>query len=221
MSQEAWNAVDAFIGGHLLEDDAVLADALKANAAAGLPAIDVSAAHGKMLYLLARMKGAARILEVGTLGGYSTIWLARAVPEGGSVVSLEIDPKHAEVARGNIERAGLSGKVDIRVGAALESLEAMQQRGEAPFDFVFIDADKENNASYVKAALALARPGTAIIVDNVVREGRVADPAETGSMIEGTRRLYEMISAEPRLSATAVQTVGSKGWDGFLLAIVE
>lgn len=216
-----WNAVDAYIGEHLLGSDAALSDALKANAEAGLPPIDVSAAQGKMLYQLARMVGARRILEVGTLGGYSTIWLARALPEDGQVVTLEIDPKHAQVAQGNIDKAGLAAKADIRVGPALDTLEAMQAADEGPFDFVFIDADKQNNANYVRAALAMSRAGTAIVVDNVVRDGGVADPRRSDPMIEGTRRLYEMVGSEPRLTATAVQTVGTKGWDGFLLALVD
>jgi predicted O-methyltransferase YrrM len=219
--QAGWNAVDAFIQDHLLGRDAVLDSALEANAQAGLPPIDVSATQGKMLCLFARMMGVSRILEIGTLGGYSTIWLARALPEYGRIVTFEIDPKHAEVAQANIDRAGFSAMVDIRVGPALDLLAQMQAADEGPFDLVFIDADKQNNANYVKAALAMSRNGTAIIVDNVVREGRVADLRQTDPMIEGTRSLYEMISAEPRLNATVVQTVGTKGWDGFLLALVD
>ena len=215
-----WAEVDDYIGGHLLGDDAVLAATLAANEAAGLPAIDVSAAQGKMLHLFARMMGARRILEVGTLGGYSTIWLARALPEDGRLVTIELDPHHAEVARGNIARAGFAAQVDLRVGPALDLLDAMIAAGEGPFDFVFIDADKPNNVAYLKAAMALSRPGTTIIVDNVVREGGVLDAASDDPRIQGTRALFEAVAAEPRLSATAVQTVGAKKWDGFLLAVL-
>lgn len=216
-----WTRVDDYIGGKLLGDDAALAAALAANAAAGLPPIDVSAAQGKMLHLLARMAGARRILEIGTLGGYSTIWLARALAKGGRVVTCEIEPHHAEVARANIAAAGLADCVDLHVGAATETLAAMQARGEPPFDFIFIDADKESGAAYVRAAIALARPGAAIVVDNVVREGGVLDPASDDPRIIGTRALFDYVASEPRLSATAVQTVGAKKWDGFLLAIVQ
>lgn len=218
---DAWRAVDAFIVDHLLGPDAELEAALAANAAGGLPAIDVSATQGKMLHLYARMMGARRILEVGTLGGYSTIWLARALPEGGQLVTLEIDSHHAEVARSNIARAGLAEKVEIRTGRAIDSLAALQAEGAAPFDLVFIDADKPGNTDYVRAAMALSRPGTAIIVDNVVREGGILDAASTDAAVRGTQRLFEMLAAEPRLDATAVQTVGAKKWDGFVLALVR
>ncbi len=216
-----WAAVDAYIGQHLLAHDAALDAALAANAAAGLPPIDVSAAQGKMLHLFAQMAGARRILEIGTLGGYSTIWLARTLPEGGTLVTLELEPHHAEVARANLDRAGLSDRVEIRVGAALETLAAMAQAGGPPFDFVFIDADKENGAAYVRTAITLGRPGTVIVVDNVVREGGVLDLASDDPRITGTRALFDYVATEPRLSATAVQTVGAKKWDGFLLAIVQ
>lgn len=216
-----WSSVDDYIGGKLLGDDAVLTATISANASAGLPPIDVSAAQGKMLHLLARMAGARRILEIGTLGGYSTIWLARALPERGKVVTLELDPHHAAVARWNIARAGLADRVDMRIGPALDTLAAMQAGGEAPFDFAFIDADKENGAAYVRAAIALGHPGTVIVVDNVVREGGVLDPASDDPRIIGTRALFDYVADEPRLSATAVQTVGAKKWDGFLLAIVQ
>jgi predicted O-methyltransferase YrrM len=185
-----------------------------------LPPIDVSAAQGKMLHLLARMAGARHILELGTLGGYSTIWLARALPADGRLVTIELDPHHAEVARGNIASAGFAAQVDLRVGPALDLLDAMIAAGEGPFDFVFIDADKPNNVAYLKAAIALSRPGTTIIVDNVVREGGVLDAASDDPRILGTRALFEAVAAEPRLSATAVQTVGAKKWDGFLLAVL-
>lgn len=221
MSGAAWEAVDGYIVDHLLGDDVVLDAALAANAAAGLPQIDVSPAQGKMLHLFARMVGARRILEIGTLGGYSTIWLAGALPEDGRMVTLEIDPHHAAVAGDNIARAGLGERVEVRVGAALSSLEAMIAQGEGPFDLVFVDADKENCVPYVRSAMALARPGTTIVVDNVVREGEVLDPASTDSRVHGVRALFDMIASEPRLSATAVQTVGAKKWDGFVLAVVE
>ena len=213
---ERWAAVDRYIGDKLLGEDATLGNALAANAAGGLPDIDVSPAQGRMLHLLARMAGARRILEVGTLGGYSTIELARALPEGGKLVTLEIDPHHAEVARANIEAAGLADRCEVFTGPALDTLATL----EGPFDFVFIDADKENNAAYVEHAIRLSRPGTTILVDNVIREGNVLDPDSTDARIEGTRRLFDMVATNPRLTATAVQTVGVKKWDGFLLAVV-
>ena len=216
-----WAAVDRYIGDRLLGEDAALAATLAANAAGGLPDIDVSPAQGKMLHLFARMAGARRILEVGTLGGYSTIWLARALPEDGRLVTLEIDPHHADVARANIARAGFADRVAVRTGAAAETLAAMIAAGEAPFDLIFIDADKPGNVAYLDAALALSRPGTTIIVDNVVREGGVIDAGSEDERILGTRALFEAVAAAPRLSATAVQTVGAKKWDGFLLAVVE
>ncbi|WP_199553419.1 O-methyltransferase [Sandaracinobacteroides hominis] len=219
MTDRGWEAVDAYIAGQLLGPDPVLDAALKGNAEGGLPAIDVSAAQGKMLHLLARISGARHILEVGTLGGFSTIWLARALPEGGRLVTLEISPTHAEVARANIAHAGLAEKVEVRVGPALESLKTMGD--EAPFDLVFIDADKENNANYVQAAIGLSRPGALILVDNVVRGGGVIDAASTEPRIVGTRKLFEMLQAEERLEATAIQTVGAKGWDGFVMAVVK
>lgn len=215
-----WTAVDDYIGTHLLVEDAGLDAALAANAAAGLPQIDVSPAQGKMLHLLARMADARRILEIGTLGGYSTIWLASAVREGGRVVTLELDPHHAAVARENIKQAGMSDRVEVRVGPALDTLGSMKALGEAPFDLIFIDADKENSLGYVKCALALAHPGTTIVVDNVVREGAVRDAASDDPRVHGIRAMFEYIEDEPRLSATAVQTVGAKGWDGFVLAVV-
>jgi len=216
-----WQAVDAYIDDHLLGDDAVLAAALAANAAAGLPDIDVSPTQGKMLHLLARMAGARRILEIGTLGGYSTICLARALPDDGRLISLEIEPHYAEVARNNVARAGLSDQVTIRTGGANESLDTMIAAGEQPFDLVFIDADKPSNVAYLHAAIALSRPGTTIIVDNVVREGQIVDRLNDDPRVIGTRALFDAVAAEPRLSATAVQTVGIKKWDGFLLAVVD
>jgi predicted O-methyltransferase YrrM len=216
-----WSAVDDYIAGHLLGDDPALDAALAANAAAGLPAIDVSAVQGKMLHLLARGTGARRILEVGTLGGYSTIWLARALPEGGRLVTLELDPHHAEVARANLANAGVADKVEVCVGPAVQTLEAMIAAGEAPFDFIFVDADKEGYPAYLRAAMQLSRRGTMLVFDNVVREGGILDPDHADPRVQGTRALFEVMAAEPRLSATAVQTVGAKKWDGFALAIVD
>lgn len=216
----AWTAVDDYIGSKLLGHDPALVATLAANAAAGLPDIDVSPPQGKMLHLLARMANARIVLEIGTLGGYSTICLARALPDGGKLVTLELEPHHAEVARANIAAAGLDDRVEVRVGAALDTLGAMIAAGEGPFDFVFIDADKDNGAHYLDAAITLGRPGTTIIVDNVVREGGVLDATSDDPRIIGTRALFDAVCAHPRVSATAVQTVGAKKWDGFLLAVV-
>lgn len=216
-----WQAVDCYIADRLLGADAALTAVLAANAAAGLPDIDVSPPQGKMLHLLARMVGARRILEIGTLGGYSTICLARALPDDGQLVTLEIEPHYASVARSNIDRAGIAGKVEVRIGPASDSLNAMIAVGEGPFDLIFIDADKPSNVAYLNAALALSRRGTTIIVDNVVREGGVLDADSADDRIRGTRALFDAVAAEPRLSATAVQTVGGKKWDGILLAVVD
>ena len=215
---DSWDRVDTYIGEKLIGDDAILAAALAHNAENGLPPIDVSAAQGKMLYLLAQMAGARRILEIGTLGGYSTIWLARALPDDGVLVTLEVDHKHARVAQANLDRAGLSDRAEIRVGPALDSLAAMTD--VAPFDFVFIDADKQSNVDYVAEAIRLGRSGTTIIVDNVVREGGVLDAASDDARIQGTRALFDFLQSDPRIDATALQTVGAKGWDGFVLARV-
>ena len=211
-----WTAVDDYIADRLLGADPALAATLENNAAAGLPDIDVSPAQGRMLHLLARMAGARRILEVGTLGGYSTIELARALPADGRLVTLEIDPHHAETARANLARAGLAAQVEVLTGPAAETLKTL----EGPFDLVFIDADKPSNVTYLTEALRLSRPGTTIIVDNVIREGGVLDADSTDDRIQGTRALFDAIAAEPRLTATAVQTVGAKKWDGFVLAVV-
>ena len=220
MSDPSATDVDEYIVERLVGADRI-AVALKANAAAGLPAIDVSPAQGKFLHLLARITGARRILEVGTLGGYSTIWLARALQDGGRLVTLEIDPHHADVARRNIADAGLADRVEIRVGPAAETLAAMEHSGAEPFDLVFIDADKPSNPIYLRHALALTRPGSVIIVDNVVRGGRVLDAASPDAAVQGTRALFDAVAAEPRLDATALQTVGLKGWDGFVIALVK
>jgi predicted O-methyltransferase YrrM len=221
MSQDTWTTVDRFITSNLIPNDQRNEDALEANARAGLPSIDVSPAQGKLLYLLARMQGATRILEVGTLGGYSTIWLARALPPDGKLVTLELDPKHAGVAAANIHRAGLAPLVDQRVGPALGSLAQLHAENTEPFDLIFLDADKPNNPVYLDWAIRLSRPGTVIIGDNVIREGAIIDPNDTDPSVVGTRTFLEKLGAHPRLDATAIQTVGSKGYDGFALAIVK
>src|SRR5579863_1379725 len=212
MSEAGWTAVDDYFEKTLGLSDSALDAALAANKAAGLPAIDVSPAQGKFLQLLARLVGARRILEIGTLGGYSSIWLARALPEGGRLTSLEISPKHAEVARKNLANAGLERNAEVRVGPALDALAALKSEGGAPVDFVFIDADKPNNANYLKAALGLTRPGALIVCDNVVRGGALADAKSRDANVLGARALFEAIAKEPRLSAAGMQTVGAKGW---------
>jgi predicted O-methyltransferase YrrM len=220
MSQEQWAAVDRYITDLVVPADAALDAALADSVAAGLPAISVSPNQGKFLHLLARIQGARSILEIGTLGGYSTIWLARATPEGGRLITLESELKHAEVARANIARANLSGVVTLRLGRALETLPMLDAEGEKPFDFVFIDADKVSTPEYFSWALKLTRRGSLIVVDNVVRKGEVVEESSDDPSVQGVRRFYEMLAAEPRVSATAVQTVGSKGYDGFALALV-
>jgi predicted O-methyltransferase YrrM len=220
MSSKTWTAVDDYIVSSLFEADPVLDAALKANRDQGLPAIDVSAAQGKLLSLLVRIRGAKKVLEVGTLGGYSTIWMARGLPAGGKVVTLELDPHHAKVARSNFERAGVSDKVDLRVGVALQSLAKLADENAGPFDLIFIDADKPNNTAYFQWALRLARRGSLIVVDNVVRKGAVLEAQSADGDVVGTRRLYELLASEPRITATAIQTVGSKGYDGLAIALV-
>ena len=185
-----------------------------------MPSINVAPNQGKFLHLLATIRGARMILEVGTLGGYSTIWLARALPEGGRLVTLEADPRHAAIARANIERAGLTHRVDLRVGRALETLPQVEVDGGGPFDFIFIDADKVSCAEYFAWAVRLARRGSVIVVDNVIRNGAVIDPASPDANVQGVRRLYDAIAAEPRVDASAIQTVGGKGYDGFVIAVV-
>jgi predicted O-methyltransferase YrrM len=221
MADERWTTVDRYLADALAPPDEALAAALEANAAAGLPAIDVSPTEGKLLHLLARIRGARRILELGTLGGYSTIWLARALPPDGRLVSLELSPAHAEVARANVERAGLADVVEIRVGPALEGLDRLAAEGAGPFDLVFVDADKQTTPEYVRRALDLSRPGTAIVIDNVVRGGAIADDGARDASSEGMRRAVALLAADPRLDATAIQTVGVRGWDGFALAVVS
>jgi predicted O-methyltransferase YrrM len=218
MTDQIWTEVDDYLAGALLAPDPVLDTALADADAAGLPHIAVAPNQGKLLNLLARLAGARTILEIGTLGGYSTIWLARALPAGGKLVTCEYEPKHAEVARANLARAGFGEDVvDIRVGAALDTLPTLT----GPFDFVFIDADKVNLANYVRASLALARPGTAIVVDNVVRQGRVADASSDDPNVRGAREMFDLLATEDRIDATAIQTVGGKGYDGFVLALVR
>ncbi|WP_280258614.1 O-methyltransferase [Nocardia abscessus] len=220
MTTPGWADVDRYLVETLVVDPASEA-ALEANKAAGLPPIDVSAPQGKFLHLLARTVGARRVLEIGTLGGYSTIWLARAVGEKGRVVTLEFAAQHAEVARANLERAGVGDRVEIRVGAALDSLPVLAEEDPDPFDLVFIDADKVNNSNYVLWALRLTRPGSVIIVDNVVRGGAIAEEHSEDPNAQASRELVELLTAEPSLDATVVQTVGSKGWDGFAYAVVN
>jgi len=221
MTQELWTAVDQYIVESLIPRDPVLDEALQANAAGGLPTIDVAPNQGKLLHLLARIQGAKRILEIGTLGGYSTIWLARALPPNGKLVTLEAEAKHAKVARANIEHAGLSSIVELRLGPALESLLQLHAEGAPPFDFIFIDADKQNIPGYLEWSLRFSRPGTVIITDNVVREGAVIDSQDPDPRVQGVRRFFEMIAADSRIEATTLQTVGSKGYDGFTLAVVK
>jgi len=221
MSQETWNAVDDYLTGTLVKQDAALEAALQDSEAAGLPAISVSPPQGKFLNLLARVQGARNILEIGTLGGYSAIWLARALPPGGGrLITLEVDPQHAKVARANLARAGFANLAQVRLGRAIDTLPELEAEGAGPFDLVFIDADKPSNPEYFAWALKLSRRGTVIVVDNVVRRGAVADAASDDAAVQGVRRLNAMMALEPRVSATAIQTVGVKGYDGFAVALV-
>jgi len=218
--QSVWTQVDNYFGDLLLPADDALNDALKTNERAGLPQIDVTRLQGRFLEFLVRISGARCILEIGTLGGYSTIWLARALPGDGRIVSLELDPHHAEIARRNLENAGLLDSVDLIIGPAIETLPTLKNSAAAPFDLIFIDADKQGYPDYLRWALKLSRPGTVIVADNVVREGKVVDPKSEDPNVLGVRRFTEMLAAEPRLSSTVLQTVGTKGYDGFALAIV-
>jgi predicted O-methyltransferase YrrM len=221
MSQERWNAVDRYIAERLLGDDPVLDQALSDSAAAGLPPIAVSPPQGKLLYLLARLHGARLVLELGTLGGYSTIWLARALAAGGRLVTIEAEPAYADVARKNLDRANLLGAVELRVGRALEQLDKLAAEQPPPFDLVFIDADKQNTPQYFRWALRLSRPGGLIITDNVVRSGGIADAQTDDPRAQAMRSFHELLAGEPRVSATTIQTVGSKGYDGFTVALVD
>jgi predicted O-methyltransferase YrrM len=221
MDADAWRAVDDYFSETLVRSDDVLASALTASAEAGLPPIQVSAPQGKLLMLLARMLGAKRILEVGTLGGYSTIWLARGLAAGGRLTTLEIDPTHARIARANLDRAGFADTVDVRLGRGLDTLPQLEAEGAGPFDLTFIDADKPSNPDYFQWALRMSRPGSVIVVDNVVRGGKVADATSDDAAVRGVRALMDLIASEPRVDATAIQTVGSKSYDGFALAVVR
>ena len=220
VSQDRWTAVDRYVEGLLAPHDAALDAALEASEGAGLPAIQVSPPQGKLLYLLAKAIGAKTILEFGTLGGYSTIWLARALPEDGRLITLEADSDYATVAMQNIDRAGFSDVVDLRVGPALDTLPALATEDAGPFDLTFIDADKEHSPDYFAWALDRSRPGGLIVADNVVRAGELADEQSVDPKIRAQRRLHEMLAAEPRVEATTIQTVGGKGYDGFAIALV-
>jgi predicted O-methyltransferase YrrM len=219
-SEALWASVDRYLNDTLIPPDPALDAALAANAAANLPAIDVSPSQGKLLQLLAETQGAHRILEIGTLGGYSTINLARALPPNGKLITLELDPHHAKVALANIAHAGLAHTVELRLGPALDSLAQLHAEHVEPFDLIFLDANKDGYPLYLTAALKLARPGTLILADNVIRDGEVIDPTSTDPNVQGVRRFFEILAADPRLSSTAVQTVGSKGYDGFAIARV-
>lgn len=220
MNSEQWTAVDQYLGAMLLPKDSVLDAALAASVAAGLPAIAVSPLQGKFLQLLAQMQSARRILEIGTLGGYSTLWLARGLVAEGKIITLELDPKHATVARGNFDAVGLQRTIEIRVGAAIDTLPKLVDEKAGPFDLIFVDADKAGIPEYFTWALKLSRRGSVIIVDNVIRQGEVANPASTDRSVQGVRRFNEMLAAESRVSATTLQTVGVKGYDGFTIVLV-
>ena len=221
MTIEEWAAVDEFLSEHLLPPDPILADALRASADANLPPISVSPPQGKLLFLLAKLQGANNILEIGTLGGYSTIWLARALPRNGRLITLEVDPRCAETATSNIARAGLADVVELREGRALSLLPQIDAENLGPFDLVFIDADKESMADYYDWAVRLSKPGTLIIADNVVRGGAVVDPDSPNAQVQGVRQFYARVAADSRVTATAIQTVGAKGYDGFAMVWVK
>jgi predicted O-methyltransferase YrrM len=220
MTEEQWTTVDEYLGSLLVGDDTALENALKTSAQAGLPPIQVSPVQGKLLHLLSRSIKARRILEIGTLGAYSTIWLARGLEAGGRLITLEFEPLHAKVAQANIRAAGLDSVVELRLGPALDSLSVLVSEQAGPFDLIFIDADKVNTPSYFQWSLKLSRPGTMIIADNVVRKGAIADPGSEDPAVQGMQRFLSMVAAEPRVSATAIQMVGAKGYDGFALALV-
>ena len=220
MDKQLWTAVDQYTTGLLQPPDAALDAALAASEAAGLPAISVSPSQGKLLMLLAKLANASRILEIGTLGGYSSIWLARALGSGGHLVTLEADPRHADVARGNIAHAGFASVVDVRLGDARAGIQALAAEGAGPFDLIFIDADKPSIPHYLEWSLKLSHRGTLIIVDNVIRDGALIDAKSEDASVQGARRLHEMLATEPRVTATTIQTVGSKGYDGFTVALV-
>jgi predicted O-methyltransferase YrrM len=221
MAEDQWTEVDHYFSESLLPSDPILESALEASVAAGLPAISVSPNQGKLLQMLAQIVGARSILEIGTLGGYSTIWMARGLRAGGRLITLEVDPKHAEVAQLNVARAGLRDVVDVRIGNAVEILPQLSAERRGPFDLIFIDADKPNIPTYFEWALRLSRPGTLIIVDNVVRDGAVIDPDSSDPSVQGVRRFIELLGAESRASGTVIQTVGIKGYDGFAIVLVS
>jgi predicted O-methyltransferase YrrM len=220
MSEKTWDEVDRFIAEHLVEEDEALKAALTSSEKAGLPKINVAPSQGKLLMLLAQAIGARKILEIGTLGGYSTIWLARALPPGGRLITLEANAEYAEIARANIARAGLGERVEVRVGRAQETLPELAAAGGGPFDLIFIDADKPSTPGYFQWAVKLARAGSLILVDNVVREGAVLDAASDNPHVQGLRRFYELAATDPRVSGTAIQTVGAKGYDGIAILLV-
>lgn len=220
MIQDQWNAVDKYFSELFAPADPALDAALQATSDAGMPLINVAPNQGKLLYLLARAHGARRILEIGTLAGYSTIWLARALAPGGQVITLEIDPRHAEVARANLARAGLADVVEVQLGSAHTRLPQLIENGAGPFDMVFIDADKPSTPDYLAWVLQLTRPGSLILIDNVVRDGAVSDPASSDASVLGVQRALAMLADDPRIVATALQTVGSKGYDGLAFALV-
>ena len=221
MSQKLWTAVDQYLEANLIRPEAAFAAALRASAQAGLPPIAVTPGQGKLLHMLARMQGARRILEIGALGGYSTLWLASALPAKGRLVTLEVNPKHAEVALANVARAGLAGRVELRLGKAMATLPRLVAERKGPFDLIFIDADKSGIPRYFTWALKLSRPGTLIVVDNVIRKGAVIDARSADPDVQGVRRLNRLLAKEPRVTATALQTVGSKGYDGMTLILVN
>lgn len=220
MDLETFSAVDAFIVETVAPEDEAVQGALEAARAAGLPQIQVSPPQGRLLEMLIRLQGSREVLEFGTLGGYSTIWMARALSPGGRVVTLEVDPAYARVAQESFERAGLAEAIDVRVGPGLETLALLEEEGAGPFDFVFIDADKVNSPNYLAWSLDRSRPGTLIVADNVVRDGTLADATSPDPSVRAQRRLHEMLAGDPRVSATTIQTVGSKGYDGFTIALV-
>ncbi|MBG9789808.1 O-methyltransferase [Brevibacillus laterosporus] len=220
-SPKKWAEVDQYFNSMLLPSDPILDEVLQANAKAGMPAIDVAPNQGKLLYLLAKIRGAKKILEIGTLGGYSSIWLARALPQDGQLISLEYEQSFAQVAEENLKKAGLAEKVTILVGPALETLPTLQEKGMTGFDMIFIDADKQNNPHYLQWALKLCNPGAIILGDNVVRDGEVIHPESEDDRIQGIRQFIDLLSSEPRIESTAIQTVGSKGYDGFVLGVVK
>jgi predicted O-methyltransferase YrrM len=221
MTQQLWTSVDDYITQLFVQSDPILQETLATSEAAGLPSISVAPNEGKLLMLLAQLCGARNILEIGTLGGYSTIWLARGMVSGGSLITLEANPKHAEVARLNIARAGFTDRVEVRIGPARDTLPQLATEGRSPFDLIFIDADKEGYPEYLAWALKLARPGTLIIADNVIRDGKILDPADTDPRVQGARRFNQLLAEEPRVKATVIQTVGGKGHDGMAIAIVQ